>query len=101
MFKNKKARHCRALKSKQHEGLPRGFAEPSKSSQKERAETTQRENARFGHGSDSGGEIVEADSRLHANPCARSVPLPELIKTGTNSGRAMQQKTPGFTRAKV
>ena len=99
----KKARHCRALNSIEQESLPGRFAEPSKSSQEERADTTQRKNSRFGHSTDLGSEIGRGRSviDLHQTP-TRAVVLPEVIKTGPRgNGRAIQQQTPGLTRGKV
>src|SRR5207249_11061188 len=99
--KNKKARQCRALKSKECEGLPGTFAEPSNCSKKQHAETTQRKNTRFGHSRHFGGEISQGSIDLPQTPCASAVPLPEVIKTGPDRGRAIQQKPPRLTRAEV
>ena len=85
------------------EELSVSFTKPAKTSQEERAETTQRENTRLGYGGYSGGEIGQGIPAidLHQTPRARAVLLPKIIKTGARIGWAIQQKTSSLTRGKT
>ena len=82
--------------------LPGTFAGPFKSGQKERAETTQRKNTRFGHSGHSGAEFGEGlSSECHQTPIAAAILLPEVVKAGSDSRRAIHPKTGILTRGDV